>query len=268
MLPLGGSGQSEEAGLATRGRRTGRPSDASLLFILAVHDALLAVKERKLPGEELFAFLDDGYILCAPERCRFLYDLLADRLFRGAGIQVHTEKTRVWNQAGECPPDMQVLGPEVWSPEGVKILGTPVGHADFIQVSVNAMLEEEDKLWRALSWVPDLQCAWQLLVQCAGPLCHHLLRTMAPSHVVGYAAGHDEGMRRAMVSLLGQLPGDREQKSAAQSIATLPMRLGGLGLRSATDEPCCILGFVGRCFAHVASSPPSGHRQHRWRFGA
>ena len=36
-----------------------------------------------------------------------------------------------------------------------------------------------------------------------------------------------------MVSLLGQLPGDREQKSAAQSIATLPMRLGGLGLPSA-----------------------------------
>ena len=56
---------------------------------------------------------------------------------------------------------------------------------------------------------------------------------MPPFHVVGYAAGHDEGMRRAMVSLLGQLPGDREQKSAAQSIATLPMRLGGLGLRSA-----------------------------------
>ena len=43
-----------------------------LLFSLAVHDALSAVKERMLPGEELFAFLDDVYILCAPERCRFL----------------------------------------------------------------------------------------------------------------------------------------------------------------------------------------------------
>ena len=26
---------------------------------------------------------------------------------------------------------------------------------------MNARLEEEDKLWRALSWVPDLQCVWQ-----------------------------------------------------------------------------------------------------------
>ena len=29
--------------------------------------------------------------------------------------------------------------------------------------------------------VPDLQCAWQLLVQCAGPRCHHFLRTVPPS---------------------------------------------------------------------------------------
>ena len=105
---------------------------------------------------------------------------------------------------------MQVFRPEVWSPEGVKILGTPVGDAEFIQAAVNARWEEEDKLWRALSWVPDLQCAWQLSVQCAGPRCHHLLRTMPPSHVVGYAAGHDEGMR-AMASLLGELKVQRKE---------------------------------------------------------
>ena len=96
---------------------------------------------------------------------------------------------------------MQVLGPEVWSPEGVKILGTPGGHAEFIQAAVDARLEEEDKLLRALSWVPDFQCARQLLVQCAGPRCHHVPKSMPPFHVVGYAAGHDEGMPRAMASL-------------------------------------------------------------------
>ena len=31
-----------------------------------------------LPGEELFAFFDDVYILCVPERCRFLHDLLTN----------------------------------------------------------------------------------------------------------------------------------------------------------------------------------------------
>ena len=32
----------------------------------------------------------------------------------------------------------------------------------------------------AIPSVPDLQCAWQLLLQCAGPRCHHLLRTVPP----------------------------------------------------------------------------------------
>ena len=30
-------------------------------------------------------------------------------------------------------------------------------------------------------FIPDLQSAWQVLVQCAGPRSHHLLRTMPPS---------------------------------------------------------------------------------------
>ena len=42
----------------------------------------------------------------------------------------------------------------------MKILGTSVGHVEPIQAAINARLEEEeeDKLWRALSRVPDLQC--------------------------------------------------------------------------------------------------------------
>ena len=37
-----------------------------------------------------------------------------------------------------------------------------------------------------------------------------------------------------MEALLGGLPGDAEQKTWAREIATLPMRLGGLGLISAS----------------------------------
>ena len=39
-----------------------------LLFCLAVHDALAEVKEQLQDGEVIFAFLDDVYALCAPER--------------------------------------------------------------------------------------------------------------------------------------------------------------------------------------------------------
>ena len=150
-----------------------------------------------------------------------------------AGIQLNEGKTRVWNRAGVRPPHMEVLGPEVWNEEGVKILGTPIGSDRFIEAVTEERLTEERRLWDALAWVPDLQSAWQMLLQCAGPRCHHFLRTVPPDQSARYAVGHDLGMRRAMESVLGSLPGTKRQKECAHELATLPLRLGGLGLRSA-----------------------------------
>ena len=90
----------------------------------------------------------------------------------------------MWNRAGVRPLGIEEWGEDVWSPHGVKILGTPVRTPEFVQR-------------------------------------------------VEYAEGHDEGMMDVMRSLLGGLPGNEVQKYEATQIATLLMRLGGLGLRSA-----------------------------------
>ena len=82
--------------------------------------------------------------------------------------------------------------------------------------------------------VPDLQCAWQILLQSAGPRCNHLLRTLLPSESSRYARAHDRGMWQPAQSLLGKLPGNAEDLIMASRIATLPMRLGGLGFRCAS----------------------------------
>ena len=39
-----------------------------LLFSLGKHRALVAVKSKSKEGEKLFAFLDDGYVICTPKR--------------------------------------------------------------------------------------------------------------------------------------------------------------------------------------------------------
>ena len=78
-----------------------------------------------------------------------------------------------------------------------------MGTQEFAQVVCAARLEEEDKLWEAIKWIPDLQCAWQVFVQCAGSRCHHLLRILPPSHAVAHAQGHDEGMQRAISVAFG-----------------------------------------------------------------
>ena len=131
-----------------------------------------------------------------------------------------------------CPEGMAELGPEVWNPEGVKVLGTPVGSRRFVEEVVQKRLEEEDKLWEAIPSAPDLQAAWQILLHCAGPRCHRMLRTLQPSQSEEYARSHDLGMARVMDRLLA-LPGDPHEQEVARNLASLPMRMGCLGLRRA-----------------------------------
>ena len=67
-------------------------------------------------------------------------------------------------------------------------------------------------------------CAWQLLLQCAGPRCNN---TAPPSQSAAYAAGHDVGMQQTMVALLGSLPGDHEQTTMAHNRQSVGPSKGG-----------------------------------------
>ena len=184
-------------------------------------------------GEFLLAYLDVVYVVSKPERTRVLYDLLADRFHTmGGEIRLHEGKIRTWNVAGECPPGTE-LGPDVWSFHKVKISGTLVGTDEFVEAKIESRLEDERSLWEGVSWVWDNQCAWQILLQCASPRCHHFFRTVPSCQVERNEQGHDQELVATMEALLGGLPGDAEQKTWARRIATMPMRMG-LGLRSAT----------------------------------
>ena len=80
----------------------------------------------------------------------------------------------------------------------------------------------------------NLQCAWQLLLHSANPWANHTLRTLPPSLSGRYAQDHDDGIWATVEALLQQVPGEVEEQNFAREIATLPMRMGGLELRSAT----------------------------------
>ena len=109
--------------------------------------------------------------------------------------------------------------------------------------------------------VPELQCAWQLLLQCAGPRLPSRFEDCVSVIVSQVPAGHDEGMFQTTTALLGI----EEQISTARDITTFPMRLGGLGLRSAN---CTwrLLGIVGRCFANVERPSACSNRGNRGTF--
>ena len=150
-----------------------------LLFSLGIHDSLVEVHRNMQPGEHLLAFLDDVRVVSPPGRTRPMYNVLDEKLEAGAGIRLHAGKTRVWNRASMCPPNVVDLGAEVWNPEGIKILGTPVGSRQFVHEKVMERVDEERRLWEAIPHVPDLQCAWQILLQLRG--------TALPPHVAHVA---------------------------------------------------------------------------------
>ena len=205
-----------------------------LLFSIGIQGALEQVARLLKPGEHLCAFLDDIYMVCEPERVRPLYNILGAALHREAGISLHTGKTRVWNRGGIVPAHVEEMGLDVWNCDGIKVLGTPLGTAHFVASLVEERIAEERRLWEAIPSVPDLQCAWQILVQSANPRSNHTIRTLPPSQSAEYARQHDEGMWATVQALLTEVPGSEHELRSAEQVPTLPMRMGGLGMRSAS----------------------------------
>ena len=135
------------------------------------------------------------------------------------------------------------LGPDVWNSEGIKILGTPAGSDQFVADASQARLAEERRLCKAISWMPVTQYVWQILLQCAGPRCHHFLWTIPPIQSETYADGLDEGMWRAFEAGRERLRGEDRQKATALNISGLPIRMVASGSVQ-LQEP--LLGNLGR----------------------
>ena len=52
----------------------------------------------------------------------------------------------MWNKAGRAPEDVQELGPEAWQPQGLKVLGTPIGTPEFVSQKMNDRIEDERRV--------------------------------------------------------------------------------------------------------------------------
>ena len=217
------------------------------LFSLGQHAALEAIANELLPTEKLMAFLDDVYLLCKPERVKHLYERVAYHLEAHTGIRLNMGKTKVYNRGGAKPPGVDALqstepnADRVWvgdralpaHKQGVVVLGSPVGTLEFAEAHGRKKLEEEVRLLDLLSELPDLQCAWTLLLQCAAPRANYHLRCQPPKQVELYATAHDVAVWHTLCSLIGRDDLAGELESRAARVSQLPLRLGGCGLRSA-----------------------------------
>ena len=181
-----------------------------LLFCLAQHVALRAVADQMEEGEHLSAFLDDLYIVCHPDRVGEIHSILQRELFRHAHISIHLGKTTIWNTSGDEPEACARLqaaascgGPVSCglergshhtlpvSSQGVKILGSPVGHPGFVSAQLQVKSDSHSVLLDRIPAVEDLQAAWLLRLFCAQAKANFLLWSVHPDSTLQYATRHD-----------------------------------------------------------------------------
>ena len=203
-----------------------------LLFSIGIQSALEVVAGQLHHGENVCAFLDDVYILCQPARVHVLHSVLEATLLSVAGIRLNQGKTRAWNKGAIVPESIDDISPDAWQPAGIKVLGTPIGSDEYVADRMSERIAKESALWHAIPTIPDLQCAWQLLLQSANPRANHAMRTLPPSVSRAYCEAHDKGIWSTAKLLIG-VSGSTDTEEVHQ-LASLPMRMGGLGLRSAT----------------------------------
>ena len=210
------------------------------LYALAQHDALAEASGNLLPSEHLFSFLDDLYVVTCRARAAAAFEEVAGRVEALAGVKSNYGKLRAWCRGGgPAPPDLADISEDAWTADlpdeqnGLVILGAPLGKAAFVEAHARKRLGTEERLLRELPEIGDPQVAWVLLLQSAVPRANHTLRVLPPTVSANYAEAHDNAIWRAFCAIFGaqEHAGDLR----ARIVASLPGRLGGLGLRSARN---------------------------------
>ena len=132
------------------------------------------------------------------ERIGEIYWVLEEQMKVHTGISIHQGKTKHWNAAG-CKPSLadtltvaaqrRIPDAVVWrgdqdlptSKQGLRVLGVPVGHDDYVRAQLEEIAQEHMKLLDRIPCVKDMQSAWLLLSFCAATRANFLLRTVRPN---------------------------------------------------------------------------------------
>ena len=154
-----------------------------LLFSLGQQRALRAIAGQLKDGERLFAFLVDLYVSCQPARVAEIHRVMRVELrthwtmgrpscgTKQASSQAEWKSFNNWpplwmrtRLCGGRDPLLQT------SAQGVKNLGTPIGHEAFVKAQLVARRADHDVLLERIPAVPDLQAAWVIVILrvCSG----------------------------------------------------------------------------------------------------
>ena len=216
-----------------------------LLFSLAFHPTLRALKA--VQGiDVVVGYLDD--VVIAGEAGSVLAPLGAlQAALPGLGLLLNSRKCELIPTAGvrsavdwsQFPPEMKRV-----ADASFKFLGTPICSQEFVvNFTQQKRTDKAIRLLQEVEWLEDGQVAHKLLTRCMGA-CRvmHAMRTTRPDWITTQLRAVDTAVLNALEACMGlALP------AAARQQASLPMSLGGCGLRS--SERHAAAAYVSSRFA-------------------
>jgi hypothetical protein len=233
--------------LSEEGVRQGDPA-SSFLFAITLQRVIRSTKDR-FPNCAVAAYLDDVSFIGRPDEARNAFEFFKDEVSK-IGLSVQPEKCQLytsWLETRDTAAE-KFQGSEVkYSPDGLVVLGVPVGSKAFIRAWLDDKVEEIRDILRLLGIGVDTSRlsahhAFLLLVFCVHSKFMHLPRIIPPDLLRDAAEKFDRLMLSAVCHLLRARTGtatmddhDPSQILSPDQIAQihLPLKAGGLGLRSA-----------------------------------
>ena len=192
-----------------------RPIDAGIVRIGSGQHAAL------WPSRTVSCRQRGCWTICtwSPHRIAAIHHRVETELWEHARIRINQGKTQLWNWGGTLRPRCEHIieaGRRAHPPvtlwrgdlslpveeQGIRVLGTLLGHREFVEADVLHTSEEHTTLLDRIEAVPDLQCAWLILLFCAAARANYLLRVVHPSWSEAFAVRHDAALWKCLCGLL------------------------------------------------------------------
>ena len=224
-------------------------------FALALQPIVDSI-QAKVPNLKLNAwFLDDGVLIGSPADLSLALAII-EQEGPPRGLRLNRSKCLFFSSDPDSPPDNSLLQEIPRAEEGFSLLGCPVGPPPFCNT---ILLQRVEKIREFLKKLPDLQDSQMestLLRHCLSlPKIFYSLRTCPPDFVREATTVFDDLIRDTLSDIAGGPLSDWSWRKAS-----LPVSLGGLGLRNAsTTAPAAYISSTSETKESVEAllqSPP------------